>query len=83
MSAGKDMERVIQMGTVTDADSGRRMVRVKHQDTGMTSGWLKVVKTSEPCPTCGHEPWFPKVNDTVLAMYLPTSGGDGFVIGGV
>ena len=27
--------------------------------------------------------WMPKVNDTVLVAYLPSSNADGFVLGGV
>lgn len=29
------------------------------------------------------KPWMPKVNDTVVALYLPVFNGDGFVIGGI
>lgn len=28
-------------------------------------------------------PWMPKVNDTVLTIYLPVKEGDGYIIGGV
>ena len=27
--------------------------------------------------------WMPKVNDTVLTLYLPVFNGDGFVLGGI
>lgn len=27
--------------------------------------------------------WMPKVNDTVVVLYLPIFGGDGFVLGGI
>ena len=27
--------------------------------------------------------WMPKVNDTVLCLYLPVFNGDGFVLGGI
>ena len=27
--------------------------------------------------------WMPKVNDTVLCLYLPVFNGDGFILGGV
>lgn len=27
--------------------------------------------------------WMPKVNDTVLVLYLPVEQGDGFVLGGI
>lgn len=29
------------------------------------------------------KPWMPKVNDTVLTVYLPVFNADGFVIGGL
>ena len=29
------------------------------------------------------KPWMPKINDTVLALYLPVLNADGFVLGGV
>ena len=29
------------------------------------------------------KPWMPKVNDTVLTLYLPVFNGDGFVLGGI
>ena len=29
------------------------------------------------------KPWMPKVNETVLAIYLPVKEGDGYVIGGI
>ncbi|MBR2941847.1 MAG: hypothetical protein IKB82_00460 [Clostridia bacterium] len=28
-------------------------------------------------------PWMPKVNDTVVVLYLPVMNGDGFVLGGI
>jgi hypothetical protein len=29
------------------------------------------------------KPWMPKVNDTVLTLYLPAFNADGFVLGGI
>ena len=29
------------------------------------------------------KPWMPKINDTVLVLYLPVLNADGFVLGGV
>lgn len=29
------------------------------------------------------KPWMPKINDTVVALYLPIFNGDGFILGGV
>lgn len=29
------------------------------------------------------EQWMPKVNDTVLVLYLPVEDADGFVVGGI
>lgn len=44
MDAEKILSRLIQTGTVTAVDSGKRLARVKFKDTGITSGWLYVVQ---------------------------------------
>lgn len=66
---------LVRIGTVTDTDSSKRMVRILYKDFDMTSGWLKVLKTDSS--------WMPKVNDVVVALYLPVFNGDGFIIGGL
>ena len=108
-----DQEKVllnlVRVGTVTAIDNGKRMARVKFQDTGITSAWLKVLDNHPHIPDydpalqrteyeeggsgdatfANHKhnlvikPWMPRVNDTVLVLYLPVSNGDGFVLGGI
>lgn len=45
--------------------------------------------TSEDYPAHNHLPgsyltyWMPKINDTVLVLYLPVWNGDGFILGGI
>lgn len=86
------VSRMVQIGVVTDTDAQGRRVRVKFPDTGLTSDWLRVLQN--PCAvTAGSEQehthgvtvaaWMPKVNDTVLVVYLPVFNSDGFVIGGI
>ena len=114
MAPDEILSRLVQIGTVMSVDSSKRRVRVKFQDTGITSGWLYVVQhynasiyiepdgehTHEITDTftgggsAGTEPdhdhnrscvtyWIPKVNDTVVVLYLPVANGDGFVLGGI
>lgn len=108
MDAEKILSGLVRIGTVTDVDNGRRMARVKFEDTGMTSGWLTVLKNQPFIPDYDvpqrtefesggsgeaafeshkHDlvikPWMPKVNDTVVTLYLPVFNADGFVIGGI
>lgn len=66
---------LIRLGTVSDVDETRSMVRLLYQSNGIVSGWLYVLKRGDS--------WMPKINDTVLALYLPMQDGDGFVLGGV
>jgi len=44
MSNENILSRLVQVGTVTAINSGKRTARVKFQDTGITSGWLYVVQ---------------------------------------
>lgn len=108
MDVEKILSGLVRIGTVTDVDNGRRLARVKFEDTGMTSGWLAVLKSQPFIPgydipqrtefesggsgaaafeSHKHDlvikPWMPKVNDTVVALYLPVFNADGFVIGGI
>ena len=66
---------LVRLGTVSDVDAERCMVRLLYQSENMTSGWLYVLQRGSA--------WMPKINDTVLAVFMPVFDGDGFVIGGV
>ncbi len=86
----KRAERTIQLGTVTALDETKQTARVKFQDTGICSDWLYIIQhvrkpsCNNPdchCTECGR--WLPKINDTVLVLYLPIRDGDGFILGGV
>lgn len=108
MDAEKILSRLVQVGTVTDVNNGKRIARVKFHDTGITSAWLRVLKSPPFIPDydvpqrtefesggsgdsafASHKhdltikPWMPKVNETVLVVYLPVKEGDGYVIGGI
>lgn len=106
---------LVRIGTVMDVDVKQKMVRIKCQDTGMTSGWLPVLQhygtelhiepdakhthsisdtysgggSASTYPAHDHLPgshvtyWMPRVNDTVLAIYLPVFNADGFILGGI
>lgn len=44
MDLEKILSRLVQIGTVSDVDSGKRMARVILKETRHTSGWLKVLQ---------------------------------------
>ena len=74
------LKRLVQIGTVTDVNSAKRKARVKFKNTGITSGWLTVVQ-HYGVDLLTY--WMPKVNDTVLVLYLPVRDGDGYILGGI
>ena len=86
-----DMSSLIQTGTVMAADPGTRRARVKFQGAESPSGWLYVLQHPgakvevEAAGGHAHEAvlgeWMPKVNEQVLAVYLPVDSGDGFILG--
>lgn len=71
MDAERILESMVRIGTVTAVSGGR--ARVKFRDSEITSAWLSVLASPEP--------WAPKVNDTVLVLYLPVFNGDGYILG--
>ena len=87
----KVLENLVRVGTVTAINLDERTARVKFQDTGITSGYLKVLSNQPYIPDYvgSHKhnliikPWMPHVNDTVLVLYLPVFNADGFVLGGL
>lgn len=40
------MDDILRIGKVSAVDYGKRLVRVQFADVGITSGWLKVLKSS-------------------------------------
>lgn len=38
------LENLVRLGKVTDVDRGKRRVRVKFEDAGISSGWLQVIQ---------------------------------------
>ncbi len=46
-----DLDNLVRIGMVTDIDNGRRLARVKFQDTGITSDWLYVVAARPYIPS--------------------------------
>lgn len=73
MDNEKILRNLVRIGTVTAVDQKKHRARAKFQDSGITSDWLYIVQTGGA--------WMPKVNDTVLILYLPVFNGDGFVLG--
>lgn len=47
----EDMDRLVQVGKVTDTDNVNRMARVKFPETDITSGWLYVVQNQPFIPS--------------------------------
>ena len=82
MDSEKILSRLVQIGTVSDVDNGKRRARVILKETGHTGG-------SGDASFASHKhdliikPWMPKVNDQVLVLYLPVFNGDGFILGGI
>lgn len=64
---------MVRIGTVTDIDTVKKKVRVKFQDDNMPSGWLTVLQNVGS--------WLPKVNETVLILFVPVWQGDGYILG--
>lgn len=64
---------MVRIGTVTDTDTVQKKVRVKFQDENTSSGWLPVLQNAGS--------WLPKVNETVLILFVPVWQGDGYVLG--
>ena len=73
MDHEKILRNLVRIGTVTAVDQKKRRARAKFQDSGITSHWLYTVQAGAA--------WLPKVNDTVLVIYLPVFNGDGFILG--
>ena len=73
MDHEKILRNLVRIGTVTAVDQKKRRARAKFQDSGITSHGLYIVQAGAA--------WLPKVNDTVLVIYLPVFNGDGFILG--
>lgn len=83
------MDDIIRTGIVMDVNVGQKRARVKFADD--YSGWLYVLQhtgvwgRAEPANGHSHDvalgEWMPKVNDRVLAAFLPCPDGDGFILG--
>lgn len=76
---------LVRLGTVMDRNEQKLMVRVLYRDTGVPSGWLHVLKRGMVLhpreDSLVMKPWMPEMDAVVLCLYLPISGGDGFVLG--
>lgn len=84
-----DISTLIQTGVVEAIDPAARRARVRFSE--QHSGWLYVlqhpgakvrVETEDGhTHTAAIDVWMPKINEQVLAVYLPVPGGDGFILG--
>lgn len=86
MDCEQNIGRIVRIGTVTAVNGSS--VRVKYADVNMTSGWLPVLQhTGAPVitaeGTCYTGTWMPKINDTVLVLYIPVFNSNGFVLGAI
>ena len=85
----------VRIGKVTDVNKEKRLVRVKFEDTGITSGWLPVMQHYKAIVVTGADNstnhqhkshvvwWVPAIDDIVICLYLPCFNADGFVLGGI
>ena len=82
MDAEFPISQLVRIGTVTAVDNKKRMARVKFEDSKTVSGWLYVL-AARPYEKDESSllPWMPRVNASVLALYLPVLDGDGFILG--
>lgn len=93
------VKNMLRIGTVTDVDYGSRKARMRFHDVDMTSDWLYVLDNRPCIPDYegpqktqvqdGHvheliiRGWMPKIDDVVVALYLPMFNAEGFILGGV
>lgn len=63
------MSSLVRVGMVTDVDYDNRLCRVKYEDRGYTSNWLKVLDNRDYIPT---------YNGTQRTEY--ESGGSGYAL---
>ncbi|MCH5195953.1 MAG: hypothetical protein J1F28_04530 [Oscillospiraceae bacterium] len=89
------MSGIFRIGTVSDTDQKKQLVRVHFPDVNIVSGWLKIIKSPPSVsitfdsseipkayePKIEITPWFPKVGETVLCAYNPGFNEDGYVLG--
>ena len=91
------LRNLVREGIVSSVDAANKKVRVIYPDKdNMVSGWLSVLQHSgagvsvvpDGTPVHNHPnttvtTWMPKVNDTVIVVYLPVFNADGFVLGAI
>ena len=91
------LANIVRIGKVSAVDTSKRKARVIFPDkNNMVSGWLHVIQRNNTALSLvvdGDPPhshggsvatfWMPKVNDTVLTIYLPVFNADGFILGAV
>ena len=77
------IENIVRIGRVTAVDSIKHIARVWFDAMGIESGWLPVLITKDYIPDHSITPYMPKVNETVLVLYIPVFNGDGVILGGV
>ena len=68
------LENLVRVGTVTWVDPAKRVARVKFQDMDFPSALLPVL-VNRPHLS------MPEINATVLCLYLPGFGMDGYILG--
>ena len=66
------LQRMVQIGKVMATSVARKAARVKFEDTGIISDWLRLL---------GRNPGMPEIDEQVLCLYFPVRNGDGFILG--
>lgn len=87
------LKNIVRIGKVSSVNSENKTARVIFGDKqNMISGELRVVdnkasvileEAQSHTHSCIIQQWLPKINDTVLCLYLPNGEGDGFILGGI
>lgn len=71
-----ELKNIVRIGTVSSVNAAGGTARVAFKSLGgLVSGPLRLLQ---------HPPndfWAPMVGQTVVCLYLPVYGGDGFILG--
>ena len=88
-----NLKEVIRIGKVSSVDAGKKTARVVFEDKdNVVSAELPVLVNTPTIKakdsqggecTLDIKPWLPKVEQMVVVAYLPSGGGDGFILGGL
>lgn len=75
-------ENLVRIGVVSSVTDTTARVIYPHMDN-MVSGDLLFLQRPVTIHEHGTHDWRPTVGQTVLCIYVPLDGADGFVLGGL